>query len=105
MEAAIFNVIAAVGNGSRQEQPITIFPNPVGRELKIKNEIPIAIGIKIGTAVAISIYNMLGVLAVQPQTLDLKPETIVDVSHLPPGVYMLKVTSLEKTLFSKFIRK
>ena len=98
VEAAIFNVIAAVGSSSRQE-PI-IFPNPVVDKFTIQNS-----QFMMGTALEISIYNMFGELADKSQTSIFKPETGIDISHLPSGMYWLEISSTAKSYRAKFIKQ
>ena len=107
VEAAIFNVIAAVSNGSIQEEEITIFPNPVEDKFTMHYSLPIAIGITIGTAVEISIYNVLGeqISAVHlPAASSLLPTCSINVSTLPSGLYYLEINSAGKTFRTKFVK-
>ncbi|MEO8087776.1 MAG: T9SS type A sorting domain-containing protein [Bacteroidota bacterium] len=103
VEAVIFDVVAgiqaAVGSGQ-----LAIFPNPVEDKFTIHNSLPIAIGITIGKAVEISIYNMIGELIIQPQTSGLTPESVIDVSQLTDGVYWLKLQTDNKIFHAKFVK-
>jgi len=101
VEAVIFDVIAgiqsAMGNGE-----LAIYPNPVTEKFTIHNA-----QFTMGTAVEISIYNMVGELVkvVRPSSV-LGPQPFVfDVSYLSKGVYWLEVSSNEKTFRARFIKQ
>jgi PKD repeat protein len=99
VEAAIFNVVAnilPVNCGL-----LTVFPNPVEKKLTVTGY-PLS-----GTAVVISIYNMLGelVLAASPLSVGEGSGGEAAVSKLPPGLYYLEITSGEKIFRTKFIKQ
>ncbi len=101
VEAAIFNVIAntllTVDRGLW-----TIFPNPVDDKFTIHNA-----GFTMGTAVEISIYNVIGemVLAVSPHAIGEGSGGEADVSKLTPGLYYIELTADNKILRSKFVKQ
>jgi len=63
---------------------LNVYPNPANNKL--------AIGSRQYAIKAIQIYNFIGelVLSVQLQASNFKPETTIDVSHLPAGSYFLQ---------------
>ncbi len=96
VEAAIFDVIAeiqvAVGNGQ-----LAIYPNPAEEFVVINSEIG-------GGDVEISIYNVIGDEVIQFQPPNFKSETRVDIQSWPSGIYLIKISSHEKILRSKFVK-
>ena len=79
-------------------------------QFTIHNSLPIAIGITSKTAATISIYIVLGELAVIPiaigtETRNLKPETVIDVSSLQKGIYWIDISVGEKTFRAKFMKQ
>ena len=116
VEAAIFNVVAGI-QSTVDRGLWTVFPNPVTRELKIKNA-----ELKIGTAVQIFVYNVLGekVITAWPQANGQEPiprsaealregekqqEASLDVSQLPSGLYYIEITAGELIFRSKFMKQ
>ena len=120
VEAAIFDVAATVsplsfGDGSG----VRLFPNPVGTELKIQNA-----EFKIGTALRISVYNVLGEkvitewpaansqwpVAKSPHSTEAQREggqqlaVSLDVSQLPTGIYTIEITIADKVFRDKFVK-
>ncbi|MEO8087775.1 MAG: T9SS type A sorting domain-containing protein [Bacteroidota bacterium] len=95
VEAAVFNVLAEVGSGS--QQPIEIYPNPVDKEFTMRNS-----QFTIGTAVNISIYNLVGVKIFS--AVDCRLPTI-DCRLLPPGLYFLEVSHVDKMYRAKFVKQ
>jgi hypothetical protein len=89
------------GTGISQEQDLMpeIFPNPVGKELKMKN-----VKFKTGTAVKISIYNLMGEIALAVDNVGDELRSI-DVSSLRPGIYFVKITSGEKIVRKKIVKE
>ena len=69
---------------------LRVYPNPVNYELKITNY----------ENGAIEIYNIMGQHVMSSASLPF-PETTIDVSHLPSGIYFLKIG--EKT--AKFVKE
>ncbi|CAN5610347.1 hypothetical protein BH11BAC1_BH11BAC1_02680 [soil metagenome] len=99
VEAAIFNVTAGL-QSTVDSQQLMVFPNPVGDKLTIQKS-----QVTRETAVEISIYNVWGVLAVQPETSNLKLETNIDVAKLPPGLYYIEIISSQKIFRTKFVKQ
>ncbi len=100
VEAAVFNVLAsaqaAVGSSSMQ-----VFPNPTHDKVTIQKS-----QVASGTAIEISIYNMMGEI-IRNRYTDSRTknqELTIDVSQLPPGMYWLEIKSGEKIFRSKFIK-
>jgi len=110
VEAAVFNVVAGLTPALSEGEGVTAFPNPVGDKVTIHKS-----RVTRETAVEISIYNVMGVLAVLPinigtQTSNLNPysyrdETSIDVSNLPSGLYYLEITSCGKAIRTKFVKQ
>ena len=97
VEAAIFNVTAGLTPALSKGEGVTVFPNPVGDQLRIEDS-----GLTMGAAVEISVYNMLGEniqCAFDRQLLT------VDCRLLPTGMYWLEVSSSEKTYRTKFLKQ
>jgi PKD repeat protein len=100
VEAAIFNVVANILSTMDRAQ-LTVFPNPVEKKLTVTGY-PLS-----GTAVEVSVYNMLGelVLAATPFSAGEGPGGEADVSQLPPGLYYLVITAHEKSFHTKFVKE
>jgi PKD repeat protein len=105
VEAAIFDVIAGMLSPDSFRDAdhglLIVFPNPVRETLHVMSY-PLT-----GTAVEISIYNMLEELVVPPlQTANCKlPTYSIDVSTLPPGLYYLEIHTARKTFRTRFIKQ
>jgi PKD repeat protein len=97
VEAVIFDVIAAVQSPVSSHLSL-VYPNPVSDMLFV-NGYPLP-----GTRSEIVIYNLIGAVAVEPQTISLKPETGIDVHGLATGIYWLELRSGERTLRAKFVK-
>jgi hypothetical protein len=84
------------------EEEIEVYPNPASEKLAIS--FPIATGRQFAIN-TIEIYSTIGemLLAVQPQTSNFKPQTLIDVSYLPSGFYFLKLTSSTSEIIKKII--
>ncbi len=98
VEAAVFNVIAAVlpsplGEGSGER----LHPNPVVDKLEITG-----LFLKDKKGIDISIYNIVGEKVFS--AVDCRLPT-VDCGLFPSGMYYLEVTSSEKVFRSKFIKQ
>ncbi|MEO8088110.1 MAG: kelch repeat-containing protein [Bacteroidota bacterium] len=111
VEAAVFNIIAEIGSGSGESAAgsinVVIFPNPVGKQFTIHSRWLSEVQCTIGTAVEISIYNMVGekVLKVLKESGGKNQDVIVDVSELLPGMYWVEIFSGEKIFRCKFMKK
>jgi hypothetical protein len=113
VEAVIFNVLAsaqaAVSSDSKQE--LVVFPNPADETLNVT-------GYELfGTAVEISVYNMLGEIVM---AASLRPDgyrdpnsvpiaigirTVINVSSLQPGIYFFEISSLQNIFRTKFVKQ
>jgi PKD repeat protein len=98
VEAVIFDVVAGLETLVNEHLTV-VYPNPVTNKLTIHDS-----RFTIGAAV-IRIYSMLGELAVQPQTLNFKPETNIEVSGLGAGIYWIELQSQEKIFRAKFVKQ
>ncbi len=113
-----YNVVATDSNGCEVEAvindvlahtplatgflPLAIYPNPVNDEFTIQN-----LKVTRGTAVEISIYNVLGeiVLTIPLPIANCQlPTCSIDVSALPKGTYMLELSVENHIYRSKFIK-
>ena len=97
--AAIFDVIAGVTTAHAWETIEKVYPNPVMDVLTVKlapaNE----------SFCMISIFSVVGTLVLQFEMPDPDPETQLDVSALPSGMYYLEAKSGSKTFRTKFIKE
>ena len=78
----------------QQDNPIIIYPNPIGNQLTIQTKSPISIQ-------KIAIYDMLGKNCL---TIFQNVETI-DVSSLQSGVYILKITDSDERWYVRKFSK
>jgi len=79
---------------------IHISPNPTTGKLIIENgELRIDV---------IDIYDIFGkkcnIPNLTPQTLNLKPQTTIDISHLSNGIYFIKIETVKGTVTKKIIK-
>ena len=94
VEAAVFNIIAAVGSSSRQE--LNIFPNPVIDKCTIHDS-----ELTMGIAVEISVYNVIGERKIN---LDIE-QNIIDCRVLPSGLYFLELKTGDQIKRTRFIKQ
>ncbi len=78
---------------------LRVFPNPAGDVLQISGDLH---AWEQGPAEA-RIFNLNGQL-VQRETVSLKGESTIHVSHLSPGIYLLTVQQAHKTFRTKFVK-
>ncbi len=92
------NIILGLQNFSF-DNTISLFPNPAGKELIIKN-----IELRIEK---IEIYNVLGqkVYTEQPETRDKKQEINIDVSALSAGIYFLQLQQQQGKWIGRFVKE
>ncbi len=114
-----YNVVATDSNGCEVEAvindvltntplaagflPLAVYPNPVTDKFTIQN-----LKVTRGTAVEISIYNVLGeiVLTIPLPIANCQlPTCSIDVSTLVKGMYWLDISTEEKTIRSKFVKQ
>jgi len=100
VEAVIFDVVAGLTPTLSKGEGVVIFPNPVIDKFTIQKSQVIS-----GTAVEISIYNVLGERVLIQESRGKTQEEIIDVSKLRNGMYYLEVTSDAKIYRSKFIKQ
>jgi len=106
VEAAIFNVNVGLQSAVGNEQ-LAIFPNPVINKCTIRNALPIAIGITMGTAIKISIYNLIGekILEGNGEQFGRSDILQLDCTLLPSGMYYLYINNGENVVRSKFVKQ
>jgi hypothetical protein len=124
VEAVIFNVIADLPS-VMDLGLLTLFPNPVGDEVRFNIESRWLPGVIFKTAlqVDISIYNTLGEIVMTaslhpdgyrdpnsdpigiPTNSNSKLRTVMNVSELQPGLYFLEISSSQYKYRSKFIKQ
>jgi hypothetical protein len=99
VDMASCNNLLALGIQSYiDENKISLSPNPATNELRIKNA-----ELRIGT---IEIYNVFGekVYSEQQPTLS-KPETVINVSAFPTGVYFVRIADENGSWVGKFVKE
>jgi PKD repeat protein len=100
VEAVINNVVAGL-QSTVDRGLLTVFPNPLTESLSIKGYM------LIGTAVEISIYNVMGEKVFSdaiPIAIGSKLPT-VDCQLFPSGIYYLEIFSDKKTYRAKFLKQ
>jgi len=102
VEAVIFNVLAAAPPILPQGEALILVPNPVIDKCTIHDA-----RFTMGTAVEISIYNMLGelVMAVRQEARGQEQETVIQVSNLPSGLYLVEISADSKTFRGRFTKE
>jgi PKD repeat protein len=96
------NIVLGIQN-SVESEFVSLFPNPVLSELRIQNR-----EFRIDE---IDIYNVLGmkIYSYRPETVIPKPETVIDVSALSPGIYFMQVANHNSSgpsiMVEKFIKE
>jgi hypothetical protein len=74
-----------------------VFPNPATNELVVRSS-------EFGDEMEIEIYDIFGQrVFLQPQTSNLKPQTTINVSSLPNGIYFIQIKNNEKTFSQKLM--
>ena len=101
VEAAIFDVVASTGlevSGSEFE----VYPNPVNDKFTIHSRWQSGSGFRIGTAIEISVYNMIG------EKINLAVDRrlgTVDCALLPSGMYWIELYSGDRIFRTKFMKE
>ena len=83
-------LVDSVGMVEGEKNILTLYPNPTNGQLKIEN-----VELKIST---IEIYDAVGRL-LHSKIINLQSETVLDISHLPVGVYLLSVYDETKRIY------
>ena len=79
------------------EEKFIIFPNPVNEQLTIDNgELTIE---------SVKIYDIMGRIVFNSQFSTLNSQLKIDVSHLPVGVYFMRITTANGTVTKKFSKQ
>lgn len=74
---------------------ISVFPNPASNSITISCHVNQKMDFKI--------YNTLGEIIIQGDILNDK--NVIDISRLTPGLFILKLTGADGTVFKKFIKE
>jgi len=100
VEAVINNVIASLTPALSKAEGVTAFPNPVEGTITIDGKL------FEGVTTEISIYNVLGEKVFHSQcAFSTNDNCKLDCNLLSSGTYILEVTSDERILRSKFMKK
>jgi hypothetical protein len=106
--------VSAVGIGNREFSQITVYPNPTTGELRITNyELRDSKGIN---PLVIEIFDVFGQKVygdeVRGERYEATPRTphhdtphLIDISHLPSGVYFLRIQTDDDAITQKIIKK
>jgi hypothetical protein len=109
VEAAIFNVVAAVSSLSFADgSGVWLYPNPVEKDLIIKTSNDLDL-----TAIEFIIFNALGqkVITARPGGNNQRPaesserQLAIDCKFLPSGIYYLQILTSYHTYQSRFIKR
>jgi hypothetical protein len=74
---------------------VLLWPNPVGEILNLRSNMKLE---------SISIFNETGSMVFLPKPIAWAGQISMDVSHLPSGIYFLKLQSEGKVWNGKFIK-
>jgi len=87
---------------------IVVYPNPTTGEFKVS-------GLKFKdrklSEVAVEVYDIMGIVQSfetrnsKPETLNPKLETLINISHLPSGIYFIKIQTESDIFTEKIIKK
>jgi hypothetical protein len=80
----------------KKNEELIVYPNPSKNELTIEYSAQFSAGV-------VSIYNMSGQLIIKQQLTVSKSK--LDISGLTKGIYLLKLSTREKTTSTKFIKE
>ena len=78
-----------------KETTVTVYPNPAVNELYVSSDM-------LNEECVVEVYDMLGQHLLQPQTINHKPQTSIDVSSLDAGTYFLKITTPRSVRVARF---
>lgn len=97
VEAAVFDVIAAINSLASNGASAVVYPNPVSDNMTIRN---------LRTNEDVIIYNLVGekVLTVSGQH-DATKDATYDVSSLAPGIYYLEVNAARGVMRTSFVKQ
>ena len=73
-----------LGLANMKKELISIYPNPTTGELRIKNY---ELRIK-----SVDVFDVYG-KKLQSKIVNLKSEIVIDISHLPAGIYFVKIST------------
>lgn len=78
-------------------QPLNLFPNPAGDKINV--ELPPGAGV----IKAVSMMDVAGRTSLVPRPSS--PFTVIDISHLPPGIYFVVVETEKGVFRQKLVKK
>ncbi|MCF8398713.1 MAG: T9SS type A sorting domain-containing protein [Bacteroidales bacterium] len=90
----LFNTYATKLEEKSKTKPLQIFPNPVRDQVRIKTDVHMK-------GVSVMIFGITGNLKMKTNT-DLTDG--INVSGLPPGIYLLRLRSEEQTYTGRFVK-
>jgi hypothetical protein len=90
-----YSVSTGTFSQTRTSSGLTIYPNPVSNQFTIYHVQ--------STVLSMEVYNMIGEKILQPETSNLKPQT-VDVSQLPSGIYFAVIDTGKEKIIQKFVK-
>jgi hypothetical protein len=94
---------------------IVVFPNPTEGILHVETQLLRQAQQPLASLQNIEIFDVLGrnvqILTFnvsssnqEPETLNFKPETVIDISHLPSGIYFIRIQTETGTVTRKVIK-
>ena len=89
-------LINGIGDNRQEIFPFRLYPNPASSQFTIYNSQ--------FTIEKIEIYDAVGRPVFGQQASGLKPQTTVDISALPGGIYYVKILSGDKVYTGKFMK-
>jgi hypothetical protein len=98
VEAAIFDVIASILQTGPAGQELFIFPNPVKDVLEIK------IPVRSPGRATVEVYNLPGE-KVHSGNFPGSMAFDLNVSELPPGIYILRVLQGDHRFYARFVKQ
>lgn len=90
------SLLISVAEPAENVSAFNIYPNPATDQITIYD-------VRF-TIESLEVFDILGKRVLQPQTSNFKPQTVIDVSVLPDGIYFLRIGSGNKTLTQKFVK-
>ena len=100
---------------TNDELRITVFPNPTSGVLHVETQLLRQAQQPLASLQDVEIFDMMGrhVQSLrfnvsgsnpEPETLNVKHETVIDISHLPSGIYFIRIQTENGTVTQKIIK-